>query len=464
MKATVDFLRPYLPKIEKEVDTTLILGTVKGDVHDVGKNLVDIILSNNGYKVINLGIKVEIEDYIKTLKESNAHALGMSGLLVKSTQVMKENLEKLAEAGIDIPILLGGAALTRGFVDDFCRPIYKGPIFYCRDAFDGVTAMSRIEKGNFDIKIRPNDGEGGEDKEEDEVVIPPLSQIKMPSSVKIPTPPFWGKKELKLTRQQKELAFEWINHKMLFKQRWGYSSKGLSKEEYEKLLEEKVWPVYYELKDLFLNEELFEPTILYGYWPCRSDDTTLLVFDESEGWHSEDEVNKESLEKVIGRAKKEFTFPRQRKKPHRAISDFFRSDRHDVVAFTCVSAGNKISEYERGFYEKGEYNRYYQIHGLGVELAEALAEMAHKQIRMDLGILKEDEKPTLSDVRMNRYIGCRYSFGYAACPDLELNRPLFDLLEPEKHGIKLSETFQIHPEQSTSAIVVHHKEASYFGI
>jgi 5-methyltetrahydrofolate--homocysteine methyltransferase len=251
---------------------------------------------------------------------------------------------------------------------------------------------------------------------------------------------------------------------MLFKQRLGYSSKGVSKEEYEKLIEEKVWPVYYELKDLFLNEELFEPTILYGYWPCRSDDTTLLVFDESEGWHSEDEVNKESLEKVIGRAKKEFTFPRQRKKPHRAISDFFRSDRHDVVAFTCVSAGNKISEYERGFYEKGEYNRYYQIHGLGVELAEALAEMAHKQIRMDLGILKEDEKPTLSDVRMNRYIGCRYSFGYAACPDLELNRPLFDLLEPEKHGIKLSETFQIHPEQSTSAIVVHHKEASYFGI
>jgi len=465
MKATVDHLRPYLPKIEKEVDTTLILGTVKGDVHDVGKNLVDIILSNNGYKVINLGIKVEIEDYIKTLKETKAHALGMSGLLVKSTQVMKENLEKLSAEGIDIPILLGGAALTRGFVDDFCRPIYKGPIFYCRDAFDGVTAMSRIEKGNFDIKIRPNDGEGGEDKEEkEEVVIPPLSEIKMPSKVEIPNPPFWGRRELKLTSQQIEMAFDWINHKMLFKQRWGFGSKGMDKEEYKKLIEQKVWPIYYELKDIFLNENLFEPTILYGYWPCRSDDNTLLVFDEQRGWHNKDSINKEPLEKTKDKAIEKFTFPRQRKKPHRAISDFFRSDRDDVVAFSCVSAGSKISDYERIFYEKGEYNKYYQIHGLGVELAEALAEIAHKQIRIDLGILKEDEKATLSDVRMNRYTGCRYSFGYAACPDLEQNRGLFNLLRPEEYGIELSETFQIHPEQSTSAIVVHHKEASYFGI
>ena len=465
MKATVDHLEPYLPKVEKATETTLILGTVKGDVHDVGKNLVDIILSNNGFKVINLGIKVEIEDYIKTFKEKGGSALGMSGLLVKSTQVMKENLEALAKEGIDVPILLGGAALTRGFVDDFCRPIYKGPIFYCRDAFDGVTAMSRIEEGNFDIRIRPNDGTGGEDKEKEEAVIPPFEELTMPSRDNpIPTPPFWGRKHLELSPALVERAFDWINHKMLFKQRWGFSSKGMSKEEWQKLEEEKLWPTFYRLKELFLKENLFEPTILYGYWPCRSDDNTLLVFDESEGWSSEEDINHESLEVVIPRAIKHFDFPRQRKKPHRALSDFFHRDRHDVVAFTCVSAGNKLSEYERTFYEKGEYNEYYQIHGLGVELAEALAEMAHKQIRLDLGIVKEDEGNSLNEVRMNRYQGCRYSFGYAACPDLELNRPLFDLLKPEEFGIELSETFQIHPEQSTSAIVVHHPSASYYNV
>ena len=463
MKKTVDHLNPYLPKIDKPVDTTLVLGTVKGDVHDVGKNLVDIILSNNGYKVINLGIKVELDDFTKTLKESNASAIGMSGLLVKSTQVMKENLETLQKNGIKIPILLGGAALTRAFIDDFCRPIYDGPIFYCRDAFDGVTAMSRIEAGNFDTNLNPNAPEI-EKKEEKEVIIPPFEEIKMPSrDVKVPTPPFWGRRELKLTPQQIELAFEWINHKLLFKSRWGYSSKGMSKEAYQKQLDELVWPAYEKLKARFLDEKLFEPTIVYGYWPCRSDDNSLLIFDESEGYHSKDEINREPLENIIGRAKEIFTFPRQRRKPHRALSDFFHNDRHDVIALTCVSAGSKLSEVEREIYEAGNYTEYYQFHGLGVELAEALAEIAHKQIRLDLNISK-GEGNTLADVQMNKYQGSRYSFGYAACPDLELNRPLFNLLEPEEFGIELSETFQIHPEQSTSALVVYHPNATYYNV
>ncbi len=464
MKAAVDSLQPYLPKVEKEVDTTLVLGTVKGDVHDVGKNLVDIILSNNGYKVVNLGIKVELDDFLSTLKEKNCQAVGMSGLLVKSTQVMKENLEAMQKAGITVPVLLGGAALTRSFIDDFCRPIYDGPIFYCKDAFDGVTAMSRIEAGNMDTNLHPDSPDRPEKKEEKEIVIPPLEQIKMPSrDIRIPTPPFWGRRVLELTDAQKAMAFEWINHKLLFKQRWGYSSKGMSKEEYEKQLETVVWPAYERLKAQFLEEGLFDPTILYGYWPVRSDDTTLLVFPENEGWSGEKDVNREPLEQIIGRAEAEFTFPRQRKKPHRALSDFFRPDRHDVAAFTCVSAGGRISDYERTLYDAGKYTEYYQVHGLGVELAEALAEIAHKQIRLDLNIA-EDEGPTLSDVRMNRYRGARYSFGYAACPDLELNRPLFDLLRPEEFGIELSETFQIHPEQSTSAIVVHHPEATYYNV
>ena len=463
MKKTVDHLNPYLPKVEKEVDTTLSLGTVKGDVHDVGKNLVDIILSNNGYKVNNLGIKVDLDSFLADMEKGHVSALGMSGLLVKSTQVMLENLGILKEKGITIPILLGGAALTRNFIDDFCRPAYDGPIFYCKDAFDGVTAMSRIEAGNMNTNLHP-DAPKIERVKKKEVIIPPFEELKMPSrDVNVPTPPFWGRREIKLTQQQVEMAFDWINHKILFKSRWGYSSKGMTKEAYEKQLEEVVWPAYEKLKARFLDEVLFEPTIVYGYWPCRSDDNKLLIFDESEGYFSESEINRQLLEDVKKNAIKEFSFPRQRKAPHRALSDFFHADRHDVIALTCVSAGAKLSEVEREIYERGDYTEYYQFHGLGVELAEALAEIAHKQIRLDLNIA-DGEKATLADVQMNKYQGSRYSFGYAACPDLELNRPLFDLLKPEEFGIELSETFQIHPEQSTSALVVYHPNATYYNV
>ena len=464
MKKTVDHLNPYLPKVDKSVDTTLVLGTVKGDVHDVGKNLVDIILSNNGYKVINLGIKVPLEEYLETLKNSNAQALGMSGLLVKSTQVMKENLEAMQEANIKIPILLGGAALTRSFIDDFCRPIYDGPIFYCKDAFDGVTAMSRIEAGNFDTNLHGEDKRTRVKKEKKEIIIPPFSELEMPSrKERIPTPPFWGRRVINLSDAQITMAFEWINHRMLFRQRWGYNGKGMSKEAAAKQVDEVLWPAYERIKAKFIDEKLFEPTIIYGYWPVRSDDSSLLVFDASEGWNNSDEVNTEVLEQVIGRAEKQFTFPRQRKAPHRALSDFFHTDRHDVLGLSCVSAGSKISEYERTLYDAGEFTEYYMVHGLGVELAEALAEIAHKQIRLDLNI-SDNEGSKLSDVQMTNYQGSRYSFGYAACPDLELNRPLFDLLKPEEFGITLSETFQIHPEQSTSALIVYHPEADYYNI
>lgn len=464
MKATVDALNPYLPKQEKTTETVLVLGTVKGDVHDVGKNLVDIILTNNGFKVINLGIKVELESFVEAVKNSNASAIGMSGLLVKSTQVMKENLEALAASGIEIPILLGGAALTRSFIDDFCRPIYKGPIFYCKDAFDGVTAMGRIEAGNFDTDLHGNARDEREENIKETVIIPPFAEIRMPSrDVRIPTPPFWGRRVMSITPQMMNLAFEWVNHKILFKQRWGYNSKGLTKEAYDKQLNDVVWPAYERLKSQFVNEGLFDPKVIYGYWPCRSDDTTLLVFDEGEGWNNESERNCEPLESVIGRAAHQFTFPRQRKAPHRALSDFFHRESHDLLALTCVSAGSRLSVYEKELYDAGKYSEYYLVHGLGVELAEALAEIAHKQIRLDLGI-SDNEGSTLADVQMNKYQGSRYSFGYPACPDLELNVPLFDLLKPQELGITLSETFQIVPEQSTSALVVYHPNATYYNI
>ena len=463
MKAAVDFLQPYLPKTKKSTTTTLIIGTVKGDVHDVGKNLVDIILSNNGFKVINIGIKADLEQFLEAMKAHNADAIGMSGLLVKSTNVMKENLEAMQKMGIKIPVILGGAALTDSFVEDFCRPIYDGPIFYCKDAFEGITAMSRIEAKNYDTDFGHKTPENSvlvANKEAKEM--PSFCDIKMPSrDIKIPTPPFWGRRVLK--SDVKELAYAWINHKILFAQRWGYSGKGQSKEEKQKQLDEVLWPTYERIKADIERLGLFEPTLIYGYYPARSFENKLYLFNENEGYFSDEQVNAEAIDVVAKRAIKVFDFPRQNRMPHRSLSDFIQSSRHDVIALTCVSAGSKFSAYEKELYDAGNFTEYFFVHGLGVELAEALAEIVHKQIRLDLGIA-EHEGHSLRDVRMSRYHGCRYSFGYPACPNLEDTQVIFDLLKPEEFGITLSETFQIHPEQSTTAIVMHHKEALYFNV
>jgi 5-methyltetrahydrofolate--homocysteine methyltransferase len=470
MKTTVDYLNPYLTKQEKDTDTTLVIGTVKGDVHDVGKNLVDIILSNNGFKVINIGIKTELEEYLGVMKSNEIHAIGMSGLLVKSTQVMKDNLEILSAKGITIPILLGGAALTRSFVDDFCRPIYGGAIFYCRDAFDGVIAMSRIEKYNEDpsggLDTRLNgDMVERQVKEVKEIIIPPFEALKMPSrDVKIPTPPFWGRRVLRKEQLDFDMVCEWVNKRTLFKMHWGYKRAGMEVNAYKKLLETKVYPAYERIKREIVQRGLFDPTIIYGYYPVRSNDRELLIFDETAGWNIDANANRQPLEMVIGNAKYVFEFPRQRKAPHRALSDFFTHMRDDVLPLTCVSVGDKFSEYEKELYASNQYLEYNMVHGFGVELAEALAEVAHKQIRLDLGIASDDEGFSLRDVRLNRYAGARYSFGYPACPDLEQSKIIFDLLRPEEFGIVLSETFQIHPEQSTTALVVHHKEATYYSV
>ncbi|HIQ47471.1 MAG TPA: methionine synthase [Sulfurovum sp.] len=468
MKTTVDYLNPYLTKQEKETDTTLVIGTVRGDVHDVGKNLVDIILSNNGFKVVNVGIKTDLQEYLDVVEKQSIQAIGMSGLLVKSTAVMKDNLEAMAEMGMTIPVLLGGAALTRSFVDDFCRPIYKGPIFYCRDAFDGVIAMSRIEKYNEDPSTEldtrmAGDMKAREEKVKKEVVIPPFSEIKLPEPAPVPTPPFWGRRVLQKEDLDLDMIFNWVNQRTVIKFHWGYKSKGMTKEEYQKLLDKTVYPAYERLKREFIEKDLFEPTIIYGYYPCRSNDQELYLFDESQGWNVDANANREPLDKVIGNAVGTFSFPRQGRKPHRALSDFFHHDRHDVIPLTCVSAGAKFSAYEKELYDAGKYLEYNMVHGFSVELAEALAEVAHKQIRLDLNIA-DNEGGSLRDVRMNRYQGARYSFGYPACPDLEQSRLIFDLLKPEEFGIELSETFQIHPEQSTTALVVHHRKATYYAV
>ncbi|MDD3343021.1 MAG: vitamin B12 dependent-methionine synthase activation domain-containing protein, partial [Sulfurospirillaceae bacterium] len=463
MKAAVDYLQPYLPKTEKNTTTTLIIGTVKGDVHDVGKNLVDIILSNNGFRVINIGIKADLETFLEALKEHQADALGMSGLLVKSTNVMKENLETMQKMGIKIPVILGGAALTDSFVEDFCRPIYDGPIFYCKDAFEGIEAMSRIEAKNYDTSFGRKVVENSISKAHKELKeMPHFDTIKMPSrDIAIPTPPFWGRRVL--NTDVKELAYAWINHKILFAQRWGYSGKGQSKEEKQKQLDEVLWPTYERVKADIEKLGLFEPTVIYGYYPARSHQNKLYLFDESEGYFSEEQANTENIDMISKRAIKVFDFPRQNRAPYRSLSDFINPYRHDVLALTCVSAGAKFSAYEKELYDAGNFTEYFFVHGLGVELAEALAEIVHKQIRLDLGIA-DKEGHSLRDVQMKRYHGCRYSFGYPACPALEDTKVIFDLLKPEEFGIELSETFQIHPEQSTTAIVMHHKEALYFNV
>ncbi len=458
MKASVDYLNPFLPKKDNQKKSTIVLGTVKGDVHDVGKNLVDIILTNNGFNVVNIGIKADLEDFVRELTNHNADAIGMSGLLVKSTLIMKENLIELKNRGISTPILLGGAALNKKFVDEDCRSSYDGAIFYCRDAFDGIVAMSRITNNNLDTNLGEKVDEYETPKLKKEHREIDMNEVTMPKPKEPLTPPFWGRRVF--NEIDKELAFSWLNHKILFKQRWGYSSKGKSKDEYEKQHNEIILPHYERLKKQFIAEELFQPTIIYGYYPAHSKDSELLIFDEKFGYL---DINRRDIDKSL-KPTIRFKFPRQQKVPHRSISDYFFNNSLDVVALSVVSSGSRLSEYEAELFKNGNFSEYYLVHGLGVELAEALAEIVHKQVRIELGITKNYEESILNDVRMNRYSGCRYSFGYPACPDLEGNVGIFDLLKPEEFGITLSESFQIVPEQSTSAIIVPHFDAIYYSI
>lgn len=462
MKAAVDYLKPFLPQKEKSTETTLVLGTVQGDVHDVGKNLVDIILSNNGYKVINIGIKAGLNDFVTAIKEHDADAIGMSGLLVKSTAVMQENLAALRDLGITLPVIVGGAALTDNFVEEYCRASYDGPVFYCRDAFDGIVAMERIEKGNQDTSIRQRKEKQSSTILEQEPVIPEFSQISMPDrTVPVPNPPFWGRRVMEVDLEQ--LVYEWINHRALFFHRWGYGGKTSSREEKQRRFDEEFWPLFERVKAEVLKNGLFDPTMLYGYWPAQSSGDSLYIFNEKDGWSPGSEPTAMDSERAAERAIHVLEFPRQHKSQYRCLSDYIHPQKQDVLAFTCVSVGRKFSQYEQDLYNEGRYQEYYQIHGLGVEMAEAMAEIVHKQVRLDLGIA-EQEGASLRDVEMRNYNGCRYSFGYPSCPELSDSKVIFSLLKPEEFGIELSETYQIIPEQSTTAIVMHHPEAAYFSV
>jgi len=448
MKRAVAFLEPHMEKTSEGGKGTLVLATVKGDVHDIGKNLVDIILSNNGYTVINLGIKQAINEIIGACEQHRADAIGMSGLLVKSTLVMRENLEEMNRRKIAPPVLLGGAALTRSYVEHDLREIYDGDVFYGKDAFEGlrhmdaIMAFKRGETTQTPVAAAP-----ARRKASSRAEIRGSSSTERSSEISldvaVPTPPFFGTRVVKGIPVP-EIA-KWLNRTALFRGRWQYSRrKGQSIEEYSEFLATDVESTLRSLLARCVEEQILQPAVIYGYAHVRPDGNDLIVIGEN------------------GREHVRWTFPRQPEGRKLSIPDFF-NPAGDVLGLQLVTMGSKVSDEAQALFERNEYTDYLHLHGLGVEMAEALAELWHARMREELGIAGDDA-PTMDEIFKQCYRGSRYSFGYPACPDLEGHVQLFELLEPKRIGVELSEEFQLVPEQSTSALVVHHPQAKYFTI
>jgi len=481
MKAAVRFLEPFMEKKGgATAKGTMVLATVKGDVHDIGKNLVDIILTNNGYRVINLGIKQTIDTILSACEEHKADAIGMSGLLVKSTLIMKDNLEIMNERGIGVPVVLGGAALTRRYVEDDLKSLYKGTLFYARDAFAGLHTMDKLMSsdghadedraraavatatGNGDRSDSPEEVEdliGEEAKRGERKSLKPRGvagisgdtthtlRSDVRTDVPMPRPPFFGSRVV--LDIPIENVFEFVNETALFKGQWQFKQGRTSAEEYQGLVTEMVRPIYEEMKERCEREGLLVPHAVYGYFPAQSSGNDLIVYDAD----SRTERTR-------------FTFPRQPAGKRLCLADYFasvESGHMDVVAFDLVTVGRRASEYSQELFKRDNYADYLYFHGLSVESAEALAEYWHKHIRQELGIANLDS-PDLNKLFRQGYQGSRFSFGYPACPNLEDQAKLFELLDPSRIDVALSEEFQLEPEQSTSAIIIHHPEARYFSI
>ncbi|HEY8454851.1 MAG TPA: methionine synthase [Actinopolymorphaceae bacterium] len=461
MKAAVAYLEPHMEKTEDEGKGTIVLATVKGDVHDIGKNLVDIILSNNGYTVVNLGIKQPISQIIEAAEKHRADAIGMSGLLVKSTLVMKENLEEINARGKakQWPVLLGGAALTRSYVEEDLAEIYQGEVRYARDAFEGlrlmdaVMAVKRGVPGASLPALRKRRVASARLTETPPDQMPARSDVATDNPV--PKPPFWGSRVVKGIPLADYAAM--LDERALFLGQWGLKpGRGRDGQSYEELVEKEGRPRLRALLDRIHTDGLLEAAVVYGYYPCVSKGDDLVVLDSDDPG-------------AVGRGGRErcrFTFPRQRRDRHLCLADFFRPEESgeiDVVGFTVVTIGSRISEETARLFAANRYRDYLELHGLSVQLAEALAEYWHARMRAELGFGHEDERDDVQEmIHKLRYRGARFSFGYGACPNLEDRAKLVDLLRPERIGVTMSEEFQLHPEQSTDAIVVHHPEAKYF--
>ncbi|CAL2061516.1 Methionine synthase [Streptomyces murinus] len=453
MKAAVAHLEPHMEKSDADGKGTIVLATVRGDVHDIGKNLVDIILSNNGYNVVNLGIKQPVSAILEAAEEHRADVIGMSGLLVKSTVIMKENLEELNQRDLagTYPVILGGAALTRAYVEQDLHEIYQGEVRYARDAFEGLRLMDAL----IGVKRGVPGAKLPELKQRRVRATAPVEVTERPeeghvrsdvsTTNPVPAPPFWGTRVIKGI-QLKEYA-SWLDESALFKGQWGLkqvrTGEGPS---YEELVETEGRPRLRGLLDRLQTENLLEAAVVYGYFPCVSKDDDLIVLDEQ------------------GNERTRFTFPRQRRGRRLCLADFFRpeeSGERDVVGFQVVTVGSRIGEETAKLFEANAYRDYLELHGLSVQLAEALAEYWHARVRTELGFGGEDPAD-IEEMFALKYRGARFSLGYGACPDLEDRGKIAALLEPERIGVHLSEEFQLHPEQSTDAIVIHHPEAKYF--
>ncbi len=470
MKTAVAYLEPHLPKIQGQTRGRMVLATVKGDVHDIGKNLVDIILSNNGYSVFNLGIKQPIASIIEAAKKHDAHAIGLSGLLVKSTLVMREDLMELNRLGLEIPVILGGAALTRKYVESDLRKIYKGPLFYGKDAFEGLKVMDYLCTGRTqEILMATGESRGQADTQGGNkpasanapdaqqatptttAATPATSLHYAPSDIRhdnpVPALPFYGSRVV--TDIPLDTIYPYIDEVALFRGQWQFKSGTMSRDEFRRWTQETVQPIFTRIKNKCRDLKLLLPQVVYGYFYAQSDKNDLVIYEQDQ-----------KTERL------RFHFPRQPAKKRWCLADFFHpvdSGKMDVVAMQCVTAGPQITPYEKQLFEQGDFTEYLYMHGIGVQIAEALAEMWHKRVRQEWGIAGRDG-PTMRDIFACHFQGCRYSFGYPACPDLQDEEKLFALLDPSRIGCTLSENWMIQPEQSTSALIVHHPDARYFNV
>ncbi|MFE6269608.1 methionine synthase [Streptomyces goshikiensis] len=453
MKTAVAYLEPHMEKTDDEGKGTIVLATVRGDVHDIGKNLVDIILTNNGYNVVNIGIKQPVSAILEAAEEHKADVIGMSGLLVKSTVIMKENLEELNQRKLaaDYPVILGGAALTRAYVEQDLHEIYEGEVRYARDAFEGLRLMDALIAVKRGVpgatlpelkqrRVAKRDTSALQVEEE----LEPGGRSDVSVDNPVPTPPFWGTRVVKGI-PLKDYA-SWLDEGALFKGQWGLKQARAGGATYEELVENEGRPRLRGLLDKLHTENLLEAAVVYGYFPCVSKGEDLIILDDS------------------GNERTRFTFPRQRRGRRLCLADFFRpeeSGETDVVGLQVVTVGSKIGEATAKLFESDSYRDYLELHGLSVQLAEAMAEYWHARVRAELGFGGEDPA-AVEDMFDLKYRGARFSLGYGACPDLEDRAKIADLLQPERIGVHLSEEFQLHPEQSTDAIVIHHPEAKYF--
>ncbi|MCW5755723.1 MAG: B12-binding domain-containing protein [Phycisphaeraceae bacterium] len=472
MKMAVAHLEPHMEKIEGQGKGSIVLATVKGDVHDIGKNLVDIILSNNGYTVHNIGIKQTLPQILEAWKQTKADAIGLSGLLVKSVTVMEENLKELNEQGIDVPVILGGAALTRHYCESHLRDLYAGKVFYGKDAFEGLRTMDMLKAGKTDLldseiaerlgkrsdaqkvvaeakaKKAERQDAFSESKKEGGAATTERLRSDVATDVEVPEAPFFGSRVVE--GLDLDEIYPFINPVALFRGQWQFKKGSMSPEQYEAFLEDTVHPVFERLKARLRDENVLLPKVVYGYWPVQSDGDDLIVFDP----------------KDPGREIERFRFPRQQSSKRLCIADFFKSvdsGQKDVLGLTCVTMGEEVSKLAKSLFDANDFTEYLYVHGMGVECAEALAELWHKRVRAELGI-GGDDSPRIAELFRQKYRGSRYSPGYPACPDMSDQEIIWRLLEPQRIGCVLTENWQIDPEQSTSAFVVHHPQAKYFNV